>query len=114
MAVCGSSSIAGLRRWAGASVCYKETLVMRVYLWWFLALVSDCLCMPNCCFVSRARFLVVAGCLGPCSCAPILVLLVHARGPALRLGVFLLGFPAVVCIVTKLSLIHISEPTRPY
>ena len=32
-------------------------------------------------------FLVVAGCLGPCSCAPVLVLLVCARGPALRLGV---------------------------
>ena len=51
---------------------------------------------------SRARwvFLVVAGCLGLCSCAPVLVLLVRARGPALRLGVCLLGFPAVVCAVT--------------
>ena len=42
-----------------------------------------------CCFVCfrrpRARwvFLVVAGCSGPCSCAPVLVLLVCARGPAL-------------------------------
>ena len=89
-----------------------------------------------CCFVCfrrpRARwvFLVVAGCLGPCPCAPVLVLLIRARGPAvtidrgakqritgagtatateatrepkqrpaLRLGVCLLGFPAVVCAV---------------
>ena len=59
-----------------------------------------------CCFVCfrrpRARwvFLVVAGCLGLCSCALLLLLLVHARGPALHLGVCLLGFPAVVCAVT--------------
>ena len=38
--------------------------------------------------------------IGPCSCAPVLVLLVRARGPALYLGVCLLGFPAVVCAVT--------------
>ena len=60
-----------------------------------------------CCLVSAAPvrvgcFFVVAGCLGPCSCAPVLVLLVRARGPALRLGVCLLGFPAVVCTVTPI------------
>ena len=59
-----------------------------------------------CCFVRfrrlRARwvFLVVAGCFGPCSCAPALVLLARAHGPALRLGVCLSEFPAVVCSVT--------------
>ena len=47
----------------------------------------------------------VAGCLGPCSCAPILLLLVRPRGPTLRLGVFLLGFPAAVCAVTPIPTI---------
>ena len=43
---------------------------------------------------SSARWvlLAVASCLGPCSCAPLVVLLVRSRGPALRLGVCLLGF----------------------
>ena len=48
---------------------------------------------------AHSVFLVVAGCLGPCLCAPILALLVRARGLAFRLGVCLLGFPAVVCAV---------------
>ena len=45
-------------------------------------------------------FLVVAGCLGPCLCAPVLASLVRALGLAFCLGVCLLGFPAVVCTVT--------------
>ena len=48
----------------------------------------------------RWVFLVVAGCLGPCLCAPVLTLLVRAPGPAVRLAVCLLGFPAVACAVT--------------
>ena len=61
-----------------------------------------------CCFVCfrrpRARwvFLVIAGCVGSCSCAPVLVMLVRARGLALRIGVCLLGFPAVVCAVVPI------------
>ena len=50
-------------------------------------------------------FLVVAGCLEPCSCAPVLVLLIRARGPALRLGVCLLGFPALACAVTSIPVV---------
>ena len=57
-------------------------------------------CVLLCFRCARQVFLVLAGCLGPCSCAPVLVLLVRARGLALRLGVCLLGFPAVVCAVT--------------
>ena len=45
-------------------------------------------------------FLVVAGCLVLCVCAPVLASLVRARGLAFRLGGCLLGFPAVVCAVT--------------
>ena len=62
-------------------------------------------CVLLCFRRSRARWvlLVVAGCLGPCSWAPVLVLLVCARGPALRLEVCRLGCPAVVCAVTLMA-----------
>ena len=60
------------------------------------------------CFVCfrrpRARWvlLVVAGCLGPCSCTPFLVLLVRARGLSLRLGVCLLGaLPPIVGVSVR-------------
>ena len=56
------------------------------------------------CSCVRWVFLVVAGCLGPCSCATVLVLLVRARGPALVLGLCLAGFPAV-CAVTPIPTI---------
>ena len=49
---------------------------------------------------AHSVFLVAVGCLGPCLCAPVLALLVRARRLAFRLGVCLLGFPAVVCAVT--------------
>ena len=49
---------------------------------------------------AHSVFLVVARCLGPCLCAPVLASLVRARGLGFRLGVCLLGFPAVVCAVT--------------
>ena len=57
-----------------------------------------------CCFVSAVP--VRVGCFLPLSAALGLasvirsVLLVHARGPAPRLGLCLLGFPAVVCAAT--------------
>ena len=57
-----------------------------------------------CCVFLCWVVLVVAGRLGPCSCAPVLVLLV--RGPAFRLGVCLLEFPAVVCTVTPIFTIQ--------
>ena len=44
----------------------------------------------------------VAGGLGPCSCAPVPVLLVRAREPARHLGECLLGFPADACAVTRI------------
>ena len=60
-----------------------------------------CVTRTQGCLVLRVGFFpAVAGCLGPFSCAPVLVLLVRARGLAFRLGVSLLGFPAVVCAVT--------------
>ena len=49
---------------------------------------------------AHSVFLVVAGCLGPCLCAPVLASFVRARGLAFRLGVCLSGFPAVVSAVT--------------
>ena len=52
-------------------------------------------------------------CLGPCSCAPVLVLLVRARGLAVRLGVCLLGFPAAVCAVTLIPTIASLCNTTP-
>ena len=62
---------------------------------------------------AHSLFLVVAGCLGPCLCAPVLALLVRAHWLAFRLGVCLLGFPAVVCAVTPFptisSLCNLSE-----
>ena len=46
IAVCGSCSVVGLRWWAG---------VCCVCLWWFPALVSACLCIPNhCVFVTHS------------------------------------------------------------
>ena len=45
-------------------------------------------------------FLVVAGCLGTCLCAPVLASLFRARGLAFRPGGCPLGFPAIVCPVT--------------
>ena len=70
---------------------------------WMLCVLL-CLRRP----LARWVFLVVAGCLGACSCAPVLVWLVRARGPALRLGVCLLGFPAVVCAVTPVPPIALT------
>ena len=87
------------------------SLVSGYDLMFVFGCTQGCLvpCVLLCFRRSRARweFLVdvVAGCLGPCSCAPVLVLLVRARGPALRLGVCLWGFPAVVCAVTPLPTI---------
>ena len=49
---------------------------------------------------AHSVFLVVAGCLERCLCAPVLASLVRARGLAFRLGVCLLGFPAVVYAAT--------------
>ena len=49
---------------------------------------------PQCAFGVSCR-----GCLGRCLCAPVLASLVRARGLAFRLGVCLLGFPAVVYAV---------------
>ena len=48
---------------------------------------------------AHSLLLVVAGCLGPCLCTPVLGSLVRSRGLAFRLVVCLLGFPAVVCAV---------------
>ena len=47
-------------------------------------------------------FLVVPGCLGRCLCAPVIASLGRARELAFRLGLCLLGFPAVVCAVTRI------------
>ena len=55
---------------------------------------------------AHSVFLVVAGCLGPCLCA-VLALLVRVRGLAFRLGGCLLGFPAVVCAVTPFPLFRL-------
>ena len=52
---------------------------------------------------AHSVFLDVAGCLGPCLCAPVLASLVRARALAFRLGVCLLGFPEVVCAVTTFT-----------
>ena len=66
---------------------------------------------------ARWVFLVIAGCLGSCSCAAVFVLLVRARWPALRLGVCLLGFPALVCAVTPVlpiaSLCNVFSESGP-
>ena len=94
-----------------------SVLAVGAVLLLLLALVSGCSLVLYlvalrvvgchvCCFVCfrrpRARwvFLVVARSFWPCSCAPVLVMLVRARGLALHLGVCLLRFPAVVCAVT--------------
>ena len=110
----GPGSVSGAGGLPGASVVAVGAALLLLP-----SLVSGCSVMPlfSCtqgCLVpcvllcfrrSRARcvFLVVAGWLGPCSCAPVLVLLVRARGPALRLGVCLLEFSAV-CDVTPFPL----------
>ena len=56
---------------------------------------------------AHSLFFVVAGCLGPCLCVPVLGSLVRARGLAFRLGVCLLGFPAVVCAVNLFPLFRL-------
>ena len=116
----GPGSGAGARGLPGASVVAVGAVLLLL-----LSLVSGCSLMPlfGCtqgCLVpcvslclrrSHARwvFLVGAGCLGPCSCAFLLVLLVRARGLALRLGVCLLVFPAVVCAVTSIPPIFVTK-----
>ena len=110
----GPGSDSGAAGSPGASVVAVGAVLLVL-----LSLVSGCSLMPlfGCtqgwlvpcvllCFRrSRARWVVVAGWLGPRSCAPVLVLLVQARGPAFRLAVCLLGFPAVVCAVTPIPAI---------
>ena len=108
----GLGSVSGAGGSPGASIVAVGAVLLLL-----LSLVSGCSlmflfgCTQGCwvpcvllCF-QRPRwvFLVIAGCLGPCSCAPVLVLLVRARGPALRLGVCFLEFPAVVCAVTPIQ-----------
>ena len=93
----------------GAVPLLLLSLVSGCSLMLLLGCTRGCLvlCVLLCFRRSHARwvFLVVAGCLGPCSCAPVLVLLVRIRGPALRLEVCLLGLPAVVCAVTPIPTI---------
>ena len=73
---------------------------VMLLLWLHLGLLMLCGLLCSRRLSAHSVFLVVAGCLGPCLCAPVLASLVRARGLAFRLGVCLLGFPAVVCADT--------------
>ena len=95
----------------GASVEAVGALLLMLLPWCQGAVSCFCFgctwgCLMLCVLLCSRRlsahsvFLAVAGCLGPCLCAPVLASLVRARGLAFRLGACLLGFPAVVCAVT--------------
>ena len=92
--------------WALCSCCFFPWCRGVVSCFYLVALraVGCRVCRFVCFRRPRARwvFLVIAGCVGSCSCAPVLVMLVRARGLALRIGVCLLGFPAVVCAVAPI------------
>ena len=84
----------------GAALLLLLPLLSGHSLMFLFGCTQGCLvpCVLLCTHRSPAHrvFLVATGWLGPCSCAPVLMLFVRARGPALRLGMCLLGLPAVV------------------